>query len=67
MRDQVHTIHNQLVNGNRQHMARLIDEYGNYDFWDDYRRYLFEVYVDDSSRYEYFSDACVSYNRIKNR
>ena len=61
------TIHESLVNGNRQQMVEQIKEYGLYDFWGDYVMYLQELYESDTSRYAYFADATKSYFRITNR
>ena len=81
----IEEIHNSLVNGQRKQMVRYIDEYGLYDFWEDYKNYLVELFPISSisaSNYDYhdslitehfqkvlkyFSDAVISYHRIKNR
>ena len=60
----IHTIHESLVNGQRKQMVDQINEYGLYDFWNDYKNYLFEVCVDRAVDYKYFSDAAISYHRI---
>jgi len=62
----IEIIHESLANGQRQQMVSQIEEYGLYDFWSDYHYYLsslFSGYGVDS----YFSDATISYFRIKNR
>ena len=64
---EIDTIHESLVNGQRQQMADQIDEYGHYDFWAAYKDYLYIVYVATDSQYEYFADAAISYHRIRNR
>ena len=64
---QLETIHESLVNGQRQQMVRQIDEYGLCDFWATYSRYLGELYYNPVTVLEYFQDAVVSYHRIKNR
>ena len=61
------TIHESLVNGQRQQMVKQIKEYGLYDFWSDYSDYLESLYTEPSSRYAYFIDATISYFRITNR
>lgn len=48
-------------------MVSQIDEYGLYDFWFDYGQYLMETYVKEKTWFEYYTDACQSYHRIKNR
>lgn len=62
----IQEIHNSLVNGQRKQMVKQIDEYGLYDFWEDYKKWMYGFYGQKSA-YEYFSDACISYHRIKNR
>jgi len=71
-RNDIETIHESLINGQRRQMVTQIDEYGS-DFWSDYRDYLKELYtaegntIDDYGSYDYFSDAVISYHRIKAR
>ena len=65
--DEIQNIHVNLINGNRRDCVKLIDEYGLYDFWDDYRTFLADVCTDDSERFSYFADMTISYFRIKNR
>ena len=65
--EELEIIHESLVNGQRKQMVKQIDEYGLYDFWDDYGRYLHEIYVQSESAFQYFRDAAISYHRIKNR
>ena len=67
MNDKLETIHESLVNGQRQQMVKQIKAYGLYDFWADYGEYLKNLYVDDKAAYEYFKDATISYFRITNR
>ena len=62
----IEEIHNSLVNGQRKQMVDQIDEYMLYDFWEDYRDYLNDLYT-DTGPMEYFQDAVISYHRIKNR
>jgi len=59
-------IHMSLVNGQRRQMVEQIDEYGVYDFWADYNKYLSESYYVDE-KFDYFADAVISYHHIKNR
>ena len=63
----IETIHDSLINGQRRQMVNQIDEYGNYDFWNDYKGFLIELCCDKDEAWWYFTDACISYNRIKNR
>jgi len=62
----IEEIHESLVNGQRKQMVAQIDEYGLYDFWMDYRNYLSDIHELPKS-FEHFSDATISYFRIKNR
>jgi len=64
--EEVETIHESLMNGQRRQMVNQIDEYGS-DFWKDYEDYLVQTYESKSSMMEYFTDATISYFRIKNR
>ena len=64
---EIQQIHESLVNGQRKQMVRQIDEYGKYSFLSDYKDYLQEMYVNAIDRHNYFVDAAVSYDRIKNR
>ena len=68
MESRIREIHNSLENGQRKQMVELIDEYGLYDFWDDYRSFLrASIFpADDESAFDYFADAVISYHRIKN-
>ena len=63
----IETIHDSLVNGQRRQMVEQVDEYGTYDFWNDYSLYLDNLYEDCKSKYFYFHDSAVSYHHIKNR
>lgn len=65
--EKLQSIHDSLVNGQRRQMVQQIDEYGLYDFWDNYADYLMELYVNPDSRWMYYTDAVISYHRIKNR
>ena len=64
---QMEQAHLSLVNGQRKQMVEQIDEYGLYDFWEDYSNYLKSLYVDIDSAYRYLEAAVTSYHRIKNR
>jgi len=66
MYEQLNKIHNSLVNGQRKQMTRQIDEYGLYDFWSDYSRFLKDCYKPAEVLY-WFEDAVTSYHKIKNR
>jgi hypothetical protein len=64
--NELYEIHNSLLNGNRSQMVEQIDEYGLYDFWDDFKYYLAEHH-NTSDQKDIFQDATISYFRIKNR
>ena len=65
----IETIHNSLVNGQRRQMVKQIDEYGAADFFADYKEYLGDTYIhiDRVSAFNFFTDAVISYHRIKER
>uniref|UniRef100_A0A6H1ZFU3 Uncharacterized protein n=1 Tax=viral metagenome TaxID=1070528 RepID=A0A6H1ZFU3_9ZZZZ len=64
---EIENIHVNLVNGQWRQMADQINNY-KYDFWADYAIYLDSLYADDSRRsWNYFTDATITYHRIKNR
>ena len=65
--EQLENIECNLINGNRRDCVRMIDEYGLYDFWADYKEYLTNLYVNERDRYTQFTDMTISYFRIKNR
>ena len=64
----IEQIHDSLINGQREQMVEQVEEYGVYTFWSDYRDYLHMMY-DHHKNYalEYFTDATISYFRIKGR
>ena len=62
----VETIHESLVNGQRKQMARQINEYGHWNFWEDYKQWLSDNGYGKEDAYAYFSDAVINYNRIDN-
>jgi hypothetical protein len=61
--EQIQNIHSSLVNGQKKQMISQIEDYGLYDFFEDYKDYL-ENYP---KKYKYFSDCVISYFKIKNR
>ena len=63
----VSTIHESLVNGQRRQMVNQIDKYGASDFWPEYYAYLTTIYVDIRACYAYFTDATITYFRVKGR
>ena len=63
----IEQIHESLVNGQRKQMTAQIDKYGLYDFWEDYKDYLYDLYEESTPAMRYFSDAVISYHRVKNR
>jgi hypothetical protein len=71
MDKEIQEIHENIINGNRTDAAKLIDEYGK-DFFSEYKSFLIDLYDDtDSSTshaaFNCFSDAVLSYFRIKKR
>lgn len=65
--EKIREIHESLVNGQRRQMVEQIDEYGSYDFWKDYARYLSEVYLTKAAMFAHLSDAVISYHHISDR
>lgn len=63
----IETIHDSLINGQRQQMVEQIQEYGLYDFWDDYNCFLNDIGYDYPNHLECFADAIISYHRITSR
>lgn len=59
--------HEALINGQRIDMTNYIDEYGINEFWSEYKRYLKDTYNYLPSEFVYFTDAVLSYFRIKGR
>ena len=66
-KDKMIMIHFLLIDGRRRECVDYIDEYGLYDFWNDYLEYLKAQYCQHLLVIEYFSDMTISYFRIKNR
>jgi hypothetical protein len=60
-------IHDSLVNGQKKQMVQQIEEYGLYDFWSDYKEFLNQICAKESGKLVYFTDATISYFRIKQR
>lgn len=65
--EKLENIHSSMLNGQRKAAVELIDEFGLYDFFAEYLHYLEVLYYDSLAISDYFKDAVVSYNRIKNR
>ena len=63
-RKELETIHGNQVNGNLSDMVYLIDEYGLYDFWADYRDYISELYLTNNTL---FSQSVIVYHRLKEK
>ena len=59
-------VHESLLNGQRRQMVNQIDQYGS-DFWADYMYELRDLSYEQADQFRYFSDATISYFRIKNR
>jgi hypothetical protein len=64
-REQLQTIVESYINGNRRQMVEQIDEYGLYDFWADLRDYFSELA--EKVEFRTFADMTICYFRIKNR
>ena len=64
---EINEIHNSLINGQKRQMVDQINEYGLYDFFEDYDDFLNTYYAEDESKYGWFFDCVISYHRITNR
>ena len=64
--EQLGAIDNCFTNGQRKAAVELMDEYGMYDFFEDYGRFMFDTYCLDSQKSRIL-DAANSYFKIKNR
>jgi len=60
-------IHESLINGQKKQMVEQINEYGYDNFWEDYKKYLMAGWSSDDKVLEYFTDATISYFKIKAR
>ena len=60
------SIHDNYINGNKRDCAKEIDNYGDTDFFSDFRIYLDEMYCGDyKSQHKLFTDMTISYFRFK--
>ena len=59
----IEDIHNSIVNGQRKQAVKQMDEYGVYDFVDDYAEYLGAIYS-PLACFEYLKQATSSYFKI---
>lgn len=66
MKTRIEDIHNSLLNGQRKQMVEQMEDYGMYDFFEDYADYLSSLYS-PLDCFEYLKDVASSYHRIKNR
>ena len=65
--ERLEEIHSSLLNGQRKQMTDQINEYGLYDFFEDYSNYLCNLYEHSHSKHTYLLDCVVSYHRVVNR
>lgn len=66
--DKLGIIYESLLNGQRQQMVEQIDRWFNqYDFWDLFASYVEETHENHQSAWSTFTDAVISYHRIKSR
>lgn len=64
---EVEDIHESLINGQCRQMVEQIDDYGPADFWPDYRYFLADDAGTPANAFRWFTDATISYFRIKGR
>ena len=57
----IEEIHLSLINGQKRQMVKLIDRYGTYDFFEDYRAFI----DNNHENIGFFVDATVAYHKIK--
>ena len=60
---QLSDIYYSLICGQRKQMVEQINEYGLYDFFDDFNKYLIEMNIHHNE----FVDCVISYHRIMNK
>ena len=67
--ERLQKVHASLINGNRRQMVEQINaNFILYDFWDMYLDFLRDACgYNDTEALAYFSDAVISYHRIKPR
>ena len=56
-------IHESMINGQKRQAVELIDEYGVYDFFEEYLSYINGIHANIG----YFTDCVISYFKIKGR
>lgn len=61
----IELIDDSLLNGQRRQMVEYIDEYGVGGFWADYKAWLCRTVSTKADQLYYFTDATISYFRIK--
>jgi hypothetical protein len=67
MKKTIEEIHLSFVNGQRRQAVEQMENYGMYDFFEDYNSYLTNEGYSDIEIKNYVLDAVNSYFRIKNR
>lgn len=60
---ELENIYNNYVNGNRKNMVEQIDEYGTYDFFEDFVSFLLDFVSDNWEKT--FVDVVITYHKIK--
>ena len=60
---QLYKIYSSLICGQRKQMTELINEYGLYNFFADFNKYLIEMGI----HHDKFVDCVISYHRIMNK
>ncbi len=63
--EQLATIHDSFINGQKKQMTEQIDEYGEL-FWSDYETYLTGIYLSVEEMFSDFVNLTVAYFAIKN-
>ena len=61
--DRIDEIHESMINGQKRQAVELIDEYGTYDFFEDYLSYINDIHANIA----WFTDCVIAYFKIKGR
>ena len=67
LQDRIRAIHLSFQDGQGKQAVELIDKYGLYDFFADYKYYLLSTYVREDAALKIFAEDVIKYHRIKHR
>ena len=67
-RQQIEQVHEKFINEQNDQAVQQIDDFNNmHDFWEEYRLFIDQTYLQYSIRYKYFTDHVIIFNRIKHK